>query len=416
MTKLTQFRLDSLKTEGLYSDPETTGLYVQVTNRRGKREGITKSWVYRYVSPIHKKSRCMGLGPCKVIDIPQARQLAIDARKWVTLGVDPIDRRNDKIEQDRQAAIQERASTVTFAHCVKQFLADKTRSFKSAKHARQYRKSLERACAAFGELNVWAIDAPAVIKFLTPMWREIPVTAKRLQGRIESVLDWAAVHQFREGENPARWNGHLEHVFSAPTKQESHAAIPVDAIPAFMARLRQLDGLPARALEFCALTAVRSDNARKARWADIDLAKKMWTIPGSNMKMKETHFVPLSDAAVALLESLDKSGNPTFVFGTGKMDDKRITKPLRQAHDGPSTVPGRPATVNGLRSSFSNWTHAQGFSHEAIELCLAHAVGNKVSQTYWKERNVKECPLIMQAWGSYCAAKPEADNVYPLRA
>src|SRR5262249_17524912 len=157
------------------------------------------------------------LGSCEVIGIAEARELARAARRLVTLGADPIDYRNDKSEQDRQAAIKERASTVTLAHCVKQFLADKTPSFKSAKHARQYRESLERACAEFGDMNVKAIDAPAVIKFLTPMWREIPVTAKRLQGRIESVLDWASVHQFREGENPARWNGHLEHVFTAPT-------------------------------------------------------------------------------------------------------------------------------------------------------------------------------------------------------
>src|SRR5262249_14965340 len=158
-----------------------------------------------------------------------------------------------------QAAIKERASTVTFAECVRGHLADKTPTFKSAKHARQYRESLDRACAVFGDLNVKAIDAPAVIAFLTPLWRDIPVTAKRLQGRIESVLDWASVHQFREGENPARWSNHLEHVFTAPTKQESHAAVPVDAMPIFMANLRKLDGIPARALEFCCLTATRSN-------------------------------------------------------------------------------------------------------------------------------------------------------------
>jgi len=409
MTKLTQFRLDSLKTEGFYSDPETTGLYVQVTNRRGKRDGVTKSWVYRFVSPLTKKSRCMGLGPCKVIDIPQARQLAIDARKWVTLGVDPIDRRKDKIEQDRQAAIKERASTVTFAACVKQFLADKTPSFKSAKHARQYRESLERACAEFGDLNVKAIDAPAVIKFLTPMWREIPVTAKRLQGRIESVLDWAAVHQFREGENPARWNGHLEHVFSAPTKQESHAALPVDAMPAFMARLRQLDGIPARALEFCTLTATRSNETRKARWEHIDLAKRLWTIPADSMKAGKEFIVPLSDAAVALLESLDKS-DPVFVFGNGKMDDKGITRPLRSAYDG-------EATVHGLRSTFRDWAGDRtNFDRETIEHALAHKLKDKAEAAYRRSTAVEKRRLLMESWAAFCAGVAEESNVVPLRA
>ena len=308
MTKLTKFKLDSLKTEGLYSDPETTGLYVQVTNRRGKPDGITRSWVYRYVSPIHKKSRCMGLGPCAVIDIAEARELARAARRLVTLGADPIDYRKDKTEQDRQADAKARASTVTFAHCVKQFLADKLPTFKNLGHAHDYRETLNRAVAAFGDLNVAAIDTPTVTKFLEPMFKKIPVRAKRLAGRIESVLDWATVHQLREGPNPAAWSGHLEYVFHAPTKQESLAAVPVDAMPAFMTKLRQLDGLPARALEFCCLTAVRSNNARTAKWADIDLTKRTWTIPAEAMKMDREHIVPLSDAAVTLLQSLDKSG------------------------------------------------------------------------------------------------------------
>src|SRR5262249_50768313 len=151
-----------------------------------------------------------------------------------------------------------------------------------------------------------------------------------------SVLDWASVHQFREGENPARWSNHLEHVFTAPTKQESHAAVPVDAMPIFMANLRKLDGIPARALEFCCLTATRSNETRGARWAEIDLGKKTWTIPAERMKRDREHCVPLSDAAVALLESLDKSG--PFVFGSGRMDDKAITRPLRAAYEGEATV------------------------------------------------------------------------------
>jgi integrase len=417
MTKLTRFRLESLKDEGLYSDPECRGLYVQVTNRRGKHDGITRSWVYRFVSPIHKKSRCMGLGPCTAIDITEARELARAALRLVTLGADPIDYRNDKREQDRQEAIKERTSTVTFAHCVKQFLADKLPTFKSAVHARDYRETLNRACAAFGELNVKAVDTPTVTKFLEPMFKKTPVTAKRLAGRIEAVLDWATVHQFREGENPARWSGHLEYIFHAPTKQEPLAAMPIDSVPTFMAKLRQLNCYQARALEFYVLTAggPRSNVVRTARWEHIDLTARLWTIPADNMKKGKEFIVPLSDAAVTLLEGLDKSGKPTFVFGNGKMDDKQMARQLRAAYDGPSTVPGKPTTVHGLRSTFRDWAGDRTtFDREVIEHSLAHKIKDRAEAAYRRTTAVEKRRLLLEQWATFCAGTAGADNVVAL--
>ena len=184
---------------------------------------------------------------------------------------------------EREAYLHEQASKMTFGMCVEQYLAEHLASFRNAKHQWQWKETLRRASDAFGELNVAAIDAPMVIKFLTPIWHKTPETGSRIRGRIEKVLDWAKVHQFRDGENPARWQGHLEHVF-ASAKGGNFAAMPFAELPAFMARLRERDSVSARALELLILTAARSGEVRGATWSEVDLDKALWTIPGERMK------------------------------------------------------------------------------------------------------------------------------------
>jgi integrase len=413
MKKLTVMSLNALTAEGLHRDPDCTGLYVQVTYKRHGTEysaenGVTRSWVYRYRSPITKKGRAMGLGSCEVIGIAEARELARAARRLVTLGADPIDHRKDKNEQDRQAAIKERASTMTFAACVEQYLADKTRSFKSAKHAKQYRETLERACAAFGDMNVAAIDTPTVIKFLTPMWREIPPTAKRIQGRIESVFDWATVHEFRQGPNPGKWDGHLEHKFTVAKGQKSHEAMPVDDVPAFVTKVRKRDGVSYRALEFLILTAARTDEVLSAKWEQIDLDKRLWTIPAEDMKAGKEHVVPLSDAAVTLLARLDRTSTYIFPGQTAVRIEVTGLRRVLKRCDG-------VGTVHGLRSCFRDWAGDRtNFDHETIEHALAHKLKDKAEAAYRRSTAVEKRRLLMEAWASYCAGVAEADNVVKL--
>jgi integrase len=410
MKKLTAMSLNALTAEGLHRDPDCTGLYVQVTNKRGANVGVTRSWLYRYRSPITKKDRAMGLGPCEVIGIAEARELARSARRLVTLGADPIDYRNDKIEQDRQAKIKERASTMTFAACVKEYLADKTPSFKSAKHAKQYRETLGRACADFGDMNVSAVDTPTVIKFLTPLWRETPKTAKRIQGRIESVLDWATVHEFRQGPNPGKWDGHLEHKFAVAKGQDSHAAMSVDDVPAFMTRLRKRDGLSYRALEFLILTAARTDEVLSAKWEQIDFDKRLWVVPAEDMKAGKEHTVPLSDAAVTLLAGLDRKS--PYIF-PGQMAAKIEVTGLRRVLKRCDGV----GTVHGLRSTFRDWAGDRtNFDRETIEHALAHKIKDKAEAAYRRTTAVEKRRLLMEAWATYCAGVAEESNVVKLHA
>src|SRR5262249_33081149 len=261
-------------------------------------------------------------GTCDVIGFAEARDLAKDARRLVTLGADPIERRIAKQTAERQAYLQEQASRMTFRMCVEQALPGMIKDSKSDRHRHQVRQSLEQACAAFGDVVVAAIDTPMMTKFLTPLWAATPTTADRTRNRIETVLDWAKVHKFRSGENPAAWKGNLEHAgFNKPGAQAHHEALPYADLPAFMARVRARNTTGARALEFLILTAARSDEVRSATWDEIDLNKRQWVVPAERMKAGVVHTVPLSDAAVTLLRSLPRTNSYVFAGARGQLGD-----------------------------------------------------------------------------------------------
>jgi hypothetical protein len=212
----TAIGIRGLKSAGYHRDrgeAAARGLYVQVRPAEGG--GFTRSWLYRFTSPITGKERWMGLGSTDVIGLAEARELARAARRLVTLGADPIEKRRETIQAERDAVIRDRASRMTFRQCADAFLHSHDKD-------RQWRVALDLAGAAFGDLPVGEIDTAMVVKFLEPHWRKTPVTASRHRGRIEAILDWATVHKFREGDNPARWSGHLEHVFQAKPEPVHH--------------------------------------------------------------------------------------------------------------------------------------------------------------------------------------------------
>jgi hypothetical protein len=222
--KLTALKIASLEDAGFYRDPETVGLYVQVSHRqRGDKHsaeyGVVRSWVYRFKSPVTGKERWMGLGSCDCVPMAGARQDARWARNLVQHGVDPVEARNAEKAERLQAAIREKASLMTFRMCVEQCLPSMIGKSKNERHRQQVTKSLRDACKAFGDVAVGSVDTPMIVKFLTPIWAATPVTADRTRDRVETVLDWAKVHKFREGENPAAWKGNLEHAgFNKPGK------------------------------------------------------------------------------------------------------------------------------------------------------------------------------------------------------
>jgi integrase len=284
-TGFTTLKVKQIKELGFHRDHGQRGLYLQVA--LGKN-GAAKSWVYRFVSPVTGKSRWMGLGPADAITLAKARELAKAARETVKLRGDPIENRREEILIKKLEA----AKSVTFGQCASDYIAEHSNGWKNDKHVAQWRSTFEGKNAATSLINslpVSKIDTNLVLKVLRPIWKETPETASRIRGRIERVLAWATVSEYRKGENPARWRGHLSEMLPAKSKihrVEHHKAIPYPELPAFMQRLRTFDSVSARALETTILCATRTNETIGARWSEIDLKEKVWTLPATRMKSK----------------------------------------------------------------------------------------------------------------------------------
>jgi integrase len=272
--------------------------------------------------------------------------------------------------------------------------------------------TLTTYCAQIRHLPIDEVDTEAVLKVLQPIWHQLPDTAKRLRGRIERVLDAAAVRGFRVGDNPARWRGHLQNLLAKPKvlTRGHHAALPYDQLPQFVAQLRGRQSMAARALEFAILTACRSGEVRNARWDEIDLIKAVWVIPKSRMKADKEHRVPLSDQAVAILTALMETRTSGFVFpgpGSGKaLSGMAMAMQLRR-------MKADDITVHGFRSTFRDWASEKtSFPHEVCEQALAHTIGNKTEAAYRRGDLFEKRRELMAAWQSFCES---GGVVVPLR-
>ena len=281
--KLTARAVAALNTPGRYGDG--IGLWLQVS------ETGTKSWLFRYQKD--GRARHMGLGALHTVSLAEARDRARQARQLLLDGIDPIEARNAA----RLAARAEAAKGLTFRDCALRYIKAHEAGWRNPKHRAQWRATLETyAFPYFGDLSSAAVDTGLVLKALEPIWTAKPETASRVRGRIESVLDWAAARGYRQGENPARWRGHLDKLLPARRKVRAvkhHAALPWSDLPGFMADLRQREGIAARALAFAILTAARTGEVIGARWDEFDLAERLWTIPGERMKAGKPHRVPV---------------------------------------------------------------------------------------------------------------------------
>jgi integrase len=258
---------------------------------------------------------------------------------------------------------------------------------------------------------VRAIDTALVMRAMGPIWNEKPETASRVRGRIESILDWAAARGFRQGENPARWRGHLDKLLPKKTKVrrvEHHTALPYREIGTFIDDLRRQEGVGARALEFAILTAARTGEAIGARWDEFDLADRLWTIPAERMKAGKEHRVPLSEAVVAILEDLQKVLHGDFVFPGGRagrpISNMAMAMTLRRMARG-------ELTVHGFRSTFRDWASERtGFPREAAEMALAHTVTDAVERAYRRGDLFAKRRQLMDAWAKFCTAPPATGN------
>jgi len=395
--------VQTLREPGMYLDGR--GLYLRIG------PGGNKSWIYRFA--LAGKTRDMGLGPYPDIPLAEAREKALACRKLRLDGCDPIEVRQTGRQQKKLNEVK----VMTFAECAERYIASHRPGWKNPKHAAQWPATLgSYVYPVFGSLPVHAVDVGLVMKAVEPIWTAKPETASRVRGRIESVLDWATARGYRQGENPARWRGHLENLLPARSKVqrvEHHAALPYAEIGAFMVELRARESIAACALAFVVLTAARTGEAIGARWNEIDLAERLWTVPAERMKAGKEHRVPLSDVALTILDKLGKVRQGDFVFPGAKPD-----KPLSQMAMAMTLrrIGRGELTVHGFRSTFRDWAAEQtSFPAEVAEMALAHVVGDKVEAAYRRGDLFEKRRALAGAWAAYCAGVAEG-NVVPLKA
>ena len=394
ISSLTARRVLTECTPGMYGDGG--GLYLQVT------ESGARTWIFRF--QIQGRRRDMGLGSASpttdgqpVVSLAEARDRAATAKRLVANGVDPIEQRKEQ----RKAAARAAAKAMTFRECAGSYMEAQRAGWRNEKHAAQWETTLETyVYPTLGDLSVSSIEPSHVRKVLAPIWRDKTETASRIRGRIESVLEFAKALGGREGDNPARWAGNLEHMFPAKgdiRTVQHHASMPYPEVPDFWTRLAMNEGAGAQALAFAILTACRTGEVLGARWDDeIDLADKVWTIPAERMKGKREHRVPLSDPAVAMLRKLDAARMGEFVFPNqsgAKLSDMTMHMALRRMKVA--------ATPHGFRASFRTWIAEEtDFPPDLAEAALAHTQG-ALHDAYQRGDLLAKRRVMMTAWADY---------------
>jgi integrase len=401
--ELSALEVGRLKVPGLHFVGGVAGLALQVA------PGGARTWVLRF--SIAGKRRDMGLGGFPDVTLAGAREKAREARAKADQGVDPILQR----QEARSALLATAAAAKTFSECTTAYVDAKSAEWRNAKHRQQWSNTLkEYADPVIGQLLVRDVTLVHVLKILEPIWKTKTETASRVRGRIESVLNWATVRGYRTGENPARWRGHLDKLLAAPAKVarvEHHAALDVDAVPGFISALRQQKGKGARALEFAILTAARSGEVRGATWDEIDLQAGIWTVPGARMKAGREHRVPLSPAALKLLNALPRIEKTTLLFPSSKntpLSDMTLTEVLRRMKV--------EAVPHGFRSTFKDWASERTrYPGEMSEMALAHAIGDKVEAAYRRGDLFEKRRRMMNDWAKFCATPITSGNVVPIK-
>jgi integrase len=392
--KLTDVSVKAERKPGRHSDGG--GLYLNVSSTGGK------SWLFMWVPPGRKR-REMGLGAYPTVTLAKARAKAAACRATVEAGGDPL------ADKDKEAE-------PTFAEASDRYIASIESEWRNAKHKYQWEQTLGPSyCAAIRDKRVSEIDTSDVLKVLTPIWGEKNETAARLRGRIERVLDYSRVKGWRDGENPARWRGHLRNTLPKRQKlQRGHLpAMPYAKVPAFLQRIRGAEALAARALEFTILTATRSGEVLGATWSEIDLDRKVWSIPKERMKAGQAHSVPLSGRAVELLSALKEAATGDYVF-PGEKSGKPLSNMSMAMFMRRLKV--TDVTVHGFRSSFRDWCgDATTFPRELAEAALAHHVGSEVERAYRRADALEKRRKLMQAWADYLSAV-KAGNVISIRS
>lgn len=391
--ELSALAVSRLKAQRRHAVGGAAGLHLRIT-------GTARTWLLRV--NVGSKRRDIGLGHYPSISLADARAAAHRVREQVRVGIDPSAER----AAARSALATQQASQRTFSQCCDGFLRSKAAEWRNAKHAAQWASTLKTyAYPVVGTMFVGDIGLPQVRQILDPIWDTKTETASRLRGRIEAVLDYAAVQGYRSGDNPARWKGHLDKLLPAPgkiAKIQHHPAMPAHEVAEFMRSLRESSALGAHALRFLILTAARSGEVRGAKWEEIDKENQVWIIPEERMKAHREHRVPLTKQA---LEALPLQGTSPFIFSGGKgkpISDMTLTATLRRR--------GLKKYVpHGFRSTFRDWCGEHtNYPRELAEAALAHSLESKVEAAYRRGDALERRRPLMQDWADFCGGAASA--------
>lgn len=413
--ELSAVEVRDLTKPGLHAVGGVSGLLLQVT-KTGAR-----SWILRYTTgeTVESQSgrayfkRCdLGLGGFPDVTLRMARDSARDIKAKLRQGIDP------KVERKalRSAMVAEQAKAVTFEDLAKEYVAKKAKEFKTTKQVRRLEHYLgSYAYPHIGKMVVGDIERAHIVRMLDPIWDTKTETASRVRLNVERILDLGGVKGLRTGDNPARWKGNLEHTYAARNKVakvQHYKALPVSEMSEFWSKLKEQAGMGARALEFLVLTAARSGEIRGATWQEIDLTRRLWTIPAERMKAGKEHRIPLSEVAIAVLEDLPRVNDVVFHNNKGRpLSDVMISKV-------PKTI-GYQVTAHGFRSTFKDWASEHtAYPDEVSELALAHVNSDTTRAAYARSQLVDKRRRMMDDWALFVVhgkASAPGGNVSRIR-
>ena len=391
----------NLKKHGRYTDSLTKGLQLLY------KPSETKYWLLRFA--FNGKRHELGIGPFPEITPKEARQIAQEARTLLAKGENPL---TSKLAQKAQIKAIERRK-ITFRDFALTCVADKQSEWSSDKHAAQWTYSLEKfAFPVIGEMALDEIDTDDILKILTPIWKSKTETASRLRGRLEWILAAACTRKLRNGMNPALWRGHLQTILPAPKKMTEvrhHPALAYRALPAFLGLLRNIDGVPALALEFTILNASRTGEVLGGLRSEID--GDIWTISANRMKARKEHRVPLTGRSLEILaiaKTMDENSQYLFSRNGKPLSNMAMPMLLRRFNSN--------ITVHGFRSTFRDWVSEEtSHSPEVAEMALAHTIKNKVEAAYRRKDLLERRRLLMRDWLDFCNSE-RFNNVSTLLA
>jgi integrase len=334
----------------------------------------------------------LGLGSTSTRSLKEAREEAASLRASLARGLDP------------RAERSKSTTKPTFGEFADEYVEAMRPSWRNAKHAAQWSMTLTEYAKPLRRLPIDAVTTEEILRTLRPIWKRTPETAERLRGRIENVLSSAKAKGLREGENPAAWKGHLDQLL--PKRQRltrgHHAALPFNDMAEFFGSLSAKSAATARALQFLILTAARSGEVLGATWSEVDLDGGIWVVPAPRMKAGKEHRVPLSEAALNVLKSVDVGLRPKDYLFWGKSPDRPLSN-MAMSMLLRRMVPN--VTVHGFRSSFRDWAaEISAFSHEVCEMALAHTIPNKAEAAYRRGDLLDKRRELMEAWALFCVS------------